>query len=500
MISALRLSLLLALLVVAAYYVALHARVLGIAHPITQDEPGFVEITAAGNPYTHDGLLAGANVYGPGYALWARPFAVVINNPYIAHRWASTVALLLTLGLLGWILRREGVGGVETAAGLGIVYILNVSSHSLSASTDLLGAGFYLAALAVSRRGTWPALLGGAALAMLATLTKPYFALAAVIVATHLLAFAPPRRALAYLGVLALLALASAAVLSVVAPLYFLSTFVVQNTSSVRSLAILQSQTGEFALLAGGVILLALLHWPRRRTFAASLRLPPLSPALDLWDWATLVSATVLLTVLGWHPGNYLVYFYHLLLAPLVIVALRRLPAWPRLGRGLLIANLLVLGYLLPPPPGPDNWPALAASVDGVHGRILADPLLESLARTRPNVELFTHGQTASVLQALDHLGPAVPARYASLHRDLIRQADALNDRIRRRDFAAIYVSYQDIGAHSAWSYEQGRVRDTLFANYRLAGEVVVYPYATPYWNRLKHGQYEYHVTRWIPK
>lgn len=154
MIKTLRLALLLTLLAVTSYYAMLHYRVLQIGHPITQDEPGFVEITAAGNPYTFAGVASCANVYGPGYAFWARPFTAVIANPYLAHRWASSCALFAMLGILAWVLRREGVGGIETAVGLGIVYILNVSSHSLSASTDLLGAALYLAALAVSRRGT----------------------------------------------------------------------------------------------------------------------------------------------------------------------------------------------------------------------------------------------------------------------------------------------------------------------------------------------------------
>lgn len=500
MIKILRLGLLLILLAVTSYYAVLHYRVLRIDHPITQDEPGYVELAAAGNPYTHDGVLACGNVYGPGYTFWARPFIGLFDNPYVALRWASSGALFIMLGLLAWVLRRGGVGGIETAAALGIVYTLNVSSTSLSACTDLLGAALYFAALMVSRRGTWPALLSGLALTALAALTKPYFAFAGVIVASHLILFGPPRRALAYLGISAVLAAIALAVLQVVAPFYFLSTFMYHRTVADRSWDVLLAQSAEFSLLAGGVLVLALLGRPHRRTFALSLQRPVLSPVVDLWDWSALLAATVLLGSLGWHPGNYLVYYFHLLLAPLVVVALRRIPEWPRTGRCLLCANLAIIGWFSPRPPGSDNWGALAASVAAVHGPILADPFLEPFSRSRPGVTLLMHGQSASVRHALEQLGTAVPAAYTGIQHDFLQLAETQAARIRAREYAAVYICYVNVGAASTWNYDQRHVLPALFASYRLADEVVVYPYATPYWSRMSHGLYPQHVTRWVPK
>lgn len=501
MINSLRFGLLLTLLAVTAYYALLHAKVLQIGHPITQDEPGFIELTAAANPYTHDGVLSCGNVYGPGYSLWARPFTALIANPYLAHRWASSCALFALLGLLAWVLRREGVGGIETAAGLSVVYILHVSSHSLSASTDLLGAVLYFAALTVSRRGTWPALLGGLAFTAMAALTKPYFAFAGVIVASHLLLFGPPRKAFAFLGISTLLAAVAAGVLQAVAPLYFLSTIIYHRTVAVRRPDVLLAQSAEFALLAGGILVLAFLALPRRRTLVLSWQQPVVSPAVDLWAWAALLAAAVLLGSLGWHPGNYLVYYYHLLLGPLVIVALRRLPDWPRLGRMLLCANLLVLGWLLPPLPGNDHWTRLAANVAAAPGPILADPLLEPFTHTHPHLELLAHGQTASILQSLDHLGPEVPAAYTGIHRELLQLSEKLTARIRAREFAAIYVCYcLDLDGRLAWSYEQRHISKTLIDCYQPKGEIPVTLYATPYWARLRHGQNTYHVMKWVPK
>ena len=500
MTSTLRFSLLLIVLTVTAYYAILQFRVLRIPHPITQDEPGFIEITAAGNPYTTDGLLNHANVYGPGYAFWARPFTAIVPNPYIAHRWASSVALFFSIGLLAWLARRAGIGVIETAAGVAVVYILNVSSHSLAASADLLGAALYLASLAVSRRGTWPALAMGLVLIACATLTKPYFALGWIIVATHLLFFAPPRRTWGYVGLSIACGLVMAGLLRFFAPLYFLSTFHVQSAASSRSFHLLVNQSLEFAVLAGGVIALAVLQRPKRRVATFALSTPPLSPAPDFWTWASLVSTAGLLGSLGWHSGNYLVYFYHLLLGPLVLAALANLRTWPRLGISLLAANLLVLGYFLPNQPANDNWDVLAVDIAETPGSILADPLLEAFTHDRPNLELFSHGQTASVLQTLDNSVPHVPAAYADLHRALLRSEEKLSGRIRLAEFSAIYLSYQDIGKGSAWSYEHRNTIEAIRARYRIVREIVIYPYATPYWDRMQHGRYPYHITRWEPR
>ena len=500
MSSTLRLSLLLIVLTVTAYYAVLQFRVVRIPHPITPDEPGFTEITAAKNPFTFDGVVTCANAYGPGYPWWARPFTAAIANPYIAHRVASSVALFLSLIVLGCAARNSGAGRVEISAALAIVYILNVSSHSMVASTDFLGMALYLAAIAVSRRGTWTALLAGLVLATLAMLTKPYFALAWLIIGSHQLLFAPLRRALGFLALSAILGLVVCGLLRALAPYYFLTTFFTQGVASSRSFNLLLSQTTAFAVLAGGIILLAVLHRPRRRVVAFALAAPPLSPPIDLWAWTSLVATAALLGVMGWHPGNFLAYFYHLLLGPLAIVALGRLREWPRLGPALLGINLLVLGYLLPSQPTNNNWDALAADVAKISGPILADPLLEPLTHDRPNLELFFHGQTASVLQALDNKGAAMPAAYREIYRELLHQEEKTSARISAAEFSAIYLSYQDLGQASTWSYEHRHIIDALRARYRIVGEVVIFPYATPYWDRLQHGHYPYHITRWEPR
>jgi hypothetical protein len=488
------------LLVVAVYYVVLHFRAVQIAHPITQDEPGFVELTAGGNPYTLEGVAAAANVYGPAYAWWARPFTQLIADPYVAHRVANTAALGVILALLAWTLTRSGVGGVETACGVGVVYMLVVSSHSLAASADLLAMLCYVAALVASERGTWPGLIAGLGLSILGGLAKPYAALGAIIVASHLLLFAPRRKAFVYLAAAGLGAVATAAALGVLAPYYFFSTLGVQRGATTRSGLVLYQQTRDFAVLAGAFVVLAVWRRPRRRRLAVRGPGPLLTPAVDLWDWAALVAAAVLLGQLGWHAGNFLVYYYHLLLVPLVVAGLRQLPRHPRTGWALLGANLLVLGFLLPPMPGDDHWTALEINVAGVHGRILADPLLEPLTRTQPNLELFERGQTASILHALDKSDATTRAAQAELYARLDGQAGAKAARIAAGEFDAIYLAYQDVGTRRIWSYDRGRFLPPLLANYEPTGEILFYPYCAPFWERTQHGEYPYHVTKWVPK
>jgi hypothetical protein len=500
LIRILRFGLGLAILLVATGYGALHWSVLRIPYPITQDEPGFVEITAAPNPYAFGNLQACGSVYGPGYAFFARPFATVLANPYIAHRWANTVALGLMLALLGWQLRREATGWLETAGTLVIVYALNVSSHSLAASADLLAATLCFGALVAGRRGTWPALACCVLLTVLGGLTKLYAAFGWLVVATHLLAFAPRPKALLFIGGSVVVALLVAALLHLYAPGYFLSTFVAIWVAITPSFAVLRDQTLEFLLLAGGLVVLALWGWPQRRTFLWARGQPTISPAIDLWFWAALWATALLLGKLGWHAGNFLVYYYHLLLLPLAMVAVRRIGQRPRAGLALLLANLLVLGWQFPPLPGRDHWNVLEWNLAQVNGPVLAEPLLAPFQATQPRLELFEHGQTASILQALDHLGTGAPAAYRSLHHALLAEADAKISRIKAKEFAAIYLSYQYYPGQAVWSYDRERYVSALKAHYQPVGEIRIYPYCAPFWNRMQHGRYAYHILKWEPK
>ncbi len=499
MINGLRFGLVLVMVMVAAYYGALHWAVLRISHPITQDEPGFVEITAGMNAYAGDNLKTCGNVYGPGYAVFARPFTVLMANPYLAHRWANTVALGLTLGLLGWQLRREGVGLIETVGGLVIVYALNVSSHSLAASADLLAAALCFGALVAGRRGTWPALALCLLLSVLGGLTKLYAVFGWLVVASHLVFFAPRAKAFAFVGVSALGAVLCVTLLSRFAPGYFLSTFVVHWAATTPSFAVLRNQTAEFVLLTCGLVALALWCRPRRRIFSLAAGRALISPAIDLWEWAALWAAALLLGKLGWHAGNYLVYYYHLLLIPLVIVASRRIEQWPRAGRGLLIANLLVLGWQLPPLPGNDHWASLELNVTQVNGPVLAEPFFEPFAASHPNIELFEHGQTASILQALDWLGSATPSAYVAMRRSLLLGAEAKNIRINAEEFDAIYLAYQNFPGQAVWCYDRERFAKAVEAHYKPVGEILFYPYCAPFWDRKRHGQYACHITKWVP-
>ncbi|HWA24723.1 MAG TPA: hypothetical protein VG734_03535 [Lacunisphaera sp.] len=498
--EALRLGLVLVMVAVGAYYGALHWAVLRIPHPITQDEPGFIEITAAPNAYAADNWRTCGNVYGPGYAAFARPFTAVIANPYSAHRWANTVALAFTLGLLAWQLRRKMVGRLETAAAVVIVYALNVSSHSLAASSDLLASGLCFAALVVGSRGTWPALAGCLLLSVLGGLTKLYAVFGWVAVATYLVLFAPRARALAFLGLSAVVSLLCAALQPLVAPGYYLSTFVVHWAATTPSLTTWRNQAAEFGLLACGLLILALGARPQRPTIAVAAGRPLVSPAPDFWAWAAAVAAIVLLGKLGWHAGNYLVYYYHLLLLPLAVIATRRIACWPRAGRALLLVNLLVLGWQIPPWPGNSHWSALEGNVAQVNGRVLAEPLLQPLTTAHPNVELFEHGQTASILQALDWLGPATPPAFQGARDALRHDAEILRQRIRAREFAAIYLSYQDLRGQSVWSYDRERFAEVVATHYRPVGEILFKPYGAPFWDRKQHGQYLYHLMQWVPR
>jgi len=484
---------------VIALHVWLHGRIVRLPHPATQDEPGFVEITAAKNPYQLAGVVTTASVYGPAYAWWARPFAAVFADPYRAHRVANTVALLALLGMLGWMLRRERVDQLGTVVGLSFVYALLAGSHSLAVGADLLAAALYFAALAVGKDRRWLPTVAAIILCALAGLAKPYVLLAWGIIATHRMLFAPLRHAAAFLALSAAAALGLGALLHVCAPYYWLTTFELHRLSVASDPEVFVRQNLAFLGLAGALVALVLLQRPVRRRVRLVWGAPLLEPAAEYWTWATVVAAAALWTTLSWHGGNFLVYHHHLLLAPLTISALHRLPHWPRLGPALLAANLIVVAWQMPPGPGDDNWSELATVVSATPGRILAEPLLLPFAAQRPDLEWFEHGQTATVLAFLDE-SPAVAAAQSKLFRALDADATALTARIAAEEFDAIFLAYEQLPGGTTWCYRRGRFLKTIFAHYVLVKTVPVFPYFAPYWDRSHYGQQSIYLTKWVPK
>jgi hypothetical protein len=455
--------------------------------------------------YPHGEFLFTGWVHGGGERLWpvypafARWFIPFFESDYVALRCANTSALVLTLSLLAWVLRRERAGGLVTAGIVMVVYALNVSSHSVAASADFLAAFFCFAALVAGGRGTWPMLLLCIFLSALGLGTKLYAAFGWGVMASHLLLFGPRRKGWIFIGVSLAAGLIGVWAVQHRMPYYFLSTFAVHSVTSASSFSVLCRQTLDFSLLTIGLLALGV----GTRVFRVSRSAAPKGPqpriTVDFWDWAAVCGAVALVGRLGWHEGNYLVYFYHLLLLPLAVIAGRRAVALPKIAPALLGLNLLVVGYRLPPLPGSSNWDQVERLAAETPSAILADPFFEPLRARRPNIELFERGHAATILQTLDRLTAERRARYAQVHRDLLENVANVNARISAQAYDAIFVSYQNLPDRVAWGYDRERYASAILANYRPVGGVRFYPYCAPFWDRDQHGKYAFFIEKWVP-
>ncbi len=350
--------------------------------------------------YQWGNYMAGYDGYGPGYPAFCRVFLLAVGDPYEAHRIANLAALLAACGLVAWLFRLSRCPAAVAAAGVAVVFAANAGSYSIQARPDflvlleivaILGVGGFAVAGRLGAAGCG-VLLG--ALTLAAYLTKPYSLFAWGAVLSYLALFVSLRYALAAALVSGALWAGGLWAYAHANAYYTLETFQAILARVSRDPAWLLHQTSDFALLAFGPLLIAgvgAVRWLASRGGGggAGARFS----RQDLyWGWVAALAGVALLARLGWHTGAYLTYYFHLLLVPLCLFAGAAArpakgagyPLWPSL---LLLANLVVLMAVAPPPPRPDpGWEQLRDDVLSQPGQVAVDFVMEPLSRLRPDL------------------------------------------------------------------------------------------------------------------
>ena len=124
---------------------------------------------------------------------------------------------------------------------------------------------------------------------------------------------------------------------------------------------------------------------------------------------SAILAAIVLVSKLGWHGGAYMIYYNHLLLPPLIIAAISKIPRIRNFSRLCLYAlpiNALLILVLCP------SLPKTTQFKDGLletlkQHSVLVDPLLEPLTRAMPQAHLCDNGQSEYILNITD--APSTP-------------------------------------------------------------------------------------------
>jgi hypothetical protein len=435
-------------LMVLGYHLAVEVTSIGLPEPMGFWETAYASIARVfPHEYQPGNFVLGHDNYGPGYPAFCRPFLALIADPYVAHRVANLVALVLACAVLTRLLRQNRASRAVTAGIVAIFYALNAGSYSIQARPDFLVLLLMTAVWAVGQgairgrfRPGWSGVLLGL-FSLAAYLTKPYslFAWGAVLVAVAL-CFSW-RHALVAGVISAAIIAAGIAAYAHANPYYLLETFHAHVAHTSPDFPWLLHQSGDFLLLTGGLILAAVAGVafpPRPRPAGDGAPVVPDASA-RYWRVNTALAVVVLWGALGWHTGAYLTYFLHLLLVPLCLAAATSERPVTSL---FLLANLAVLMVLAPPMPRTDpGWAPLAEDVRHQIGPVVVDSLMEPLARGRRDVRVADTGLEAYALDEAGLIDPhlAGMTRVRGEARDFQAEQAAL---LSRSPPDAIYLDF----------------------------------------------------------
>lgn len=477
-------------------YACLHFVVVRQATPLTVREPAFIdnvyhlEEVGFANLYAYDAIPLRGNLYGPLYPLVVSVFTSPGLDPYLLHRTVAAgllvaACLVLAVGL------PPGVPVLPRVLAAAFLYSTHVASPSIAAGPDTLILALYTGCLVVLGRVKSAAGCMVIAVVGLALLffSKPYGILVWGGYVSYLLLFRSWRWALANVAAAFAVALVLAALIAHYWPSYRFSVLEVHTLFATWFFTTLIDQVRDFAiyyfavLILGAVGLWSVIPKANVGSFGRgawrALRNNPPSFAL----WMMVVAAAALLGRIGWHGGAYLIYFYHLLLPPLLFVAFGEV--WPRHQAGvkqwwpnaLVGANLVFVLYLLPP------WPeARVDRFSPTRGATWVDPVLTAWAKQQPMVNLIDNGQSEYlVLAGMESSDPEV-----------VRRVEAWMSGTRAK-LSSGDVRYVVLSAvHNRHAFMWGQQPSHFFKeHYRPVYTFTTRPYYLSFRSRRHYGRYD---------
>jgi hypothetical protein len=404
-----------------------------------------------------DGLLRGrnlyavenqplyTNMYGIGYPLAVYTLARAAGSTFIVHRAVSVACVIASCALLAMAARRAGVDTRVAFAAAALLYCdlgVRVASgpqpalpQTILARPDALGLFLFLCATIVPwwTRFSTRGLVVSAACAIAGFFVKPYFVLAAPIVAAYVTLFVHRRRGIVFGVTTAIAGIALVAAATAVMPCYLAN--VVTGTRAASAIhtwghlawqlrVLVTTHPGEVALLVAAAVTAIRRREAEYFTFAAACSL-------------------LVLLRLGLYAGNSMIYFHHLLSPFLLMACAAFIAPLPKERRALPIAAILLDLLLIPLSAGAvpnayastwSQWRSLLADKRDVY----VPPPLAWLAHEHGK-PVYDTGLSDSFLYSMD--SSIYPPKKV-LRAQHQRYVDELADKVRTRRFDLIVLPY----------------------------------------------------------
>jgi hypothetical protein len=331
---------------------------IGWVHWIVINTPAQLEFAEGAALKQVQGIMAGIpiyraeaqpeyfSIYGIGYPLFHTAVSQLMGNSLRTGRLASAALIALSSLLLLAIMRRK-TSSIIAVALTTFFYAACTYWETPLDKPDALGLLTYIAGIALIEMlgPAWPTLLGVTVVSLLAFLIKPYFIVIGPVAISYVFFRHSRTIGLLFTGVwLAALAMLLV-VINATMPFYLTDAVTAQSVAAsapitLESTQYMLRQTVAFFVFIAGPVWLVLIGSAARLTE---------SPAWESlgWRWSfgaygSIVIGLILVGKMGHNQGNWLVYFFHLLLPFFLIWLAEQAPKLDDLP--LAISGLAILG------------------------------------------------------------------------------------------------------------------------------------------------------------
>ena len=331
------------------------------------------------------------NVYGIGYPVVVWPFASLFGASLQVHRYRA--------------LRFDHVPRALAAAGALLVLAHFTHDLTVAARPDSVGFLLFFLSLVIPWRRdfTVSSLALACVFGAAAFLTKPYFVVGLPLIALYLGLFRSLRGAVVFGAAAAAALVVVVFVVNASFESYFTNTFFIHRDVASRDFGHLMRELPHAMLLnCGALAALVIASLPRSVVGVgvgagiARQRGGGISPwPMAFPTFILLVNASLMVTWLGWHNGNGILYYNHLVVPFLVWVAVRRMATSSSvLALAAFALGLLFLIFRSQPLPNQqsEGWDVLRGIAQGP-ARVLAPPTL-SVWLDDANKPIFDGGST----------------------------------------------------------------------------------------------------------
>jgi hypothetical protein len=268
-------------------------------------------ILSGENPYAFEHRPFQTNVYGPLYPYVSSILSGLLGDGFMSHRFVSIICILLSSAILFWATVQQGVAASIRWPVVSLYAFHLTHSIQATARPDALGAFLFLWAGYLvwnkdcSRRSLFLATL----LAMLGLAAKPYFILCVPFIGLYLfLSRGLTSAAGLALGFIVALTL-SVFVMSILFECYLTEVFVIHRNAQSLFGGHMIWNLIYYSLFFAPLIFVSLSGLFREWLLNKRTVFKNRNLISDVLFWSGIA---VIVVRLGWHTGNGIIYYHHL--------------------------------------------------------------------------------------------------------------------------------------------------------------------------------------------